>query len=181
MSCHCLKPEPWNRAHTERRCVRRVWNLVEETDRQSRVWAPRPQDLTTADMLNSEENVLLQTVLVCVWRVSLGWQMSDLSAPPPLWDHLLDWGHLEGGPSLSGVILQGSDPACWPTIDDHMITQNFLHVWVLLSVCLLYSPLFLLSPFSWIFGVTMKKTEINTTIIQIFSSNFLAAKSIVAS
>lgn len=121
------------------------------------------------------------SVCVCVWRVSLGWQMSDLSAPPPLWDHLLDWGHLEGGPSLSGVILQGSDPACWPTIDDHMITQNFLHVWVLLSVCLLYSPLFLLSPFSWIFGVTMKKTEINTTIIQIFSSNFLAAKSIVAS
>lgn len=48
---------------------------------------------------------------LCRFVFSSGWQMSDLSAPPPLQDHLLDQGHLE-----DGLPLWTDTVRLWPSL-----------------------------------------------------------------
>lgn len=115
-----------------------------KSDRGSRQtvgdWGPRPSDLSSVDTaergVNSDAAAAAAAdavvcafvcVQVCVRGVSCGWQMSNLSAPPPQWDHLLDLGHLEAGPAL-WTHTAGSDPACWPMIHDHTTWQEVSRV-----------------------------------------------------
>ncbi len=150
MRCHCLKPEPWKRAHTELRCVRWVWNLIEETDRQYEAEPQGPEislqtcrtgrkrcccKLHCATVCNM---CVCVCVCVCVEGLAVDGRCQTSQLHPhygtTCWTKAI-WrvGH------LSGLILWGSDPACWPVIHDHTTWQETSHFWsCCLSVCFVF-------------------------------------------
>lgn len=110
MSCHCLRTEPWKWLHTELWCV---WNLIEETCRQlSRrlsPWALRSYCSRYEHGRNMEEKASLQTILCAGLAVDGRCQTSQ---PHPR-QGTTCWNR-----AIWRVGLPGSDPQCWPIIND---------------------------------------------------------------